>query len=402
MADGRPMAMKDKDQSIELLIRKALQTDLSAAREGNCLDAAAVAALVDGTLTSHERAAMEAHAADCERCQALLAAMARTSSEVASGVGVWRRRFASLWQAPGVGWLAPIAAAALAIVVWMAVPGRPGPQVPSDLKLVPDAPGAKAAVDSATTPPASERAYELRRRDESGDEKKMLDAAARREADAPRAAEAPQATTPQTAGAPRQAGTPQAAGAPQQFTMSRDSDASRPTSPAAPVAPPAESAPAMSDRLNRAKAAEALEQSVGLDKLQARVAEKGSNKSSPGGIVITSANPSVRWRIVPGGLVDRSIDGGTNWQTQTTGAKVTLTAGSSPSSSVCWLVGPGGAVLVSIDGISWRRAAFPEDVDLTGVRATDDKTAIVVASDRRAFKTNDGGRTWVRATPQDF
>ena len=40
--------------------------------------------------------------------------------------------------------------------------------------------------------------------------------------------------------------------------------------------------------------------------------------------------------------------------------------------------------------------AFPENVDLAGVRATDARTAVVTTVDGRAFGTTDGGSTWTR------
>src|SRR5204862_5305300 len=55
---------------------------------------------------------------------------------------------------------------------------------------------------------------------------------------------------------------------------------------------------------------------------------------------IVSSNPGSRWRIIGGGAVQRSMDGGATWQVQQTGVNVALTAGDSPSPSVCWLVGP--------------------------------------------------------------
>jgi photosystem II stability/assembly factor-like uncharacterized protein len=95
--------------------------------------------------------------------------------------------------------------------------------------------------------------------------------------------------------------------------------------------------------------------------------------------------------------VQRSTDGGANWQLQQTGATETLTAGASPSPSVCWLVGPRGTVLISTDGRSWRRTAFPEATPLISVSATDDKIATVTTADGRKFSTTDGGITWERA-----
>jgi len=112
--------------------------------------------------------------------------------------------------------------------------------------------------------------------------------------------------------------------------------------------------------------------------------------------VIVSSNPASRWRIVNGGAVQRTSDGGSTWQTQQTGVNETLAAGSSPSPSVCWLVGPRGIVLLSTDDRSWRRVAFPEEADLASVSAADAQTATVTTADGRTFTTSDGGRTWAR------
>jgi photosystem II stability/assembly factor-like uncharacterized protein len=110
--------------------------------------------------------------------------------------------------------------------------------------------------------------------------------------------------------------------------------------------------------------------------------------------VIVSTNPSYRWRIRANGVVQHSSDGGATWETQQTGASVTLTAGASPSASICWLVGPGGIVLLSTDGRSWRALPFEEKVDLVSVRAADEKSATVTAAGGRTFTTSDAGLTW--------
>ena len=109
---------------------------------------------------------------------------------------------------------------------------------------------------------------------------------------------------------------------------------------------------------------------------------------------IISTNPRHRWLIAADGVVLHSIDGGSTWETQQTGASVTLTAGASPSPSICWLVGPGGLVLLSTDSRSWLALPFQEKVDLVSVRATDDKTATVTAAGGRSFSTTDRGVTW--------
>lgn len=114
-------------------------------------------------------------------------------------------------------------------------------------------------------------------------------------------------------------------------------------------------------------------------------------------VIVVSSNPSTRFRLRPGGGVQRSADAGSTWRTEVSGTTETLRAGSSPSPSVCWLVGGAGTVLLSTDGRSWRRLAFPETVDLLSVAATDQDNASVTTADGRVFVTADGGQSWSRA-----
>src|SRR3954468_19332190 len=116
--------------------------------------------------------------------------------------------------------------------------------------------------------------------------------------------------------------------------------------------------------------------------------------------VVVSSNPSTRFRLIPGGGVQRSADGGATWQTEVTGARDTLPAGASPSPSVCWLVGPRGTVVLTTGGTAWRRVPFPEAVDLQTVVAADAENATVTTADGRSFFTSNSGSTWSR-TP-DF
>src|SRR5690242_2379289 len=90
------------------LLRDALADTASAASSGTpCLGADVLAAWADGTLSRADRGAAEAHAASCERCLALLAAMARTEPPALAG-RPW-------WRAP-LAWLLPLAAAVALII----------------------------------------------------------------------------------------------------------------------------------------------------------------------------------------------------------------------------------------------------------------------------------------------
>jgi hypothetical protein len=351
----------NRDTSVERLIREALRSSATAGPRGACLDAATVAALADGTLPAGERAAAEAHASDCGRCQAFLAAMARSAVDPAPVPARW-------WRGPAVRWLAPIAAAAAAaaaLVVWSVVPDRSASTPAIDVVQLPQATtapapiprsepqGAQAAPSAAgkTRPnrQSLETAREERLRDEADQKKSASQDTAERRSDVPQS----EAKAFDRSNARALTGAPE---------------------PARPGAPAQENAIV-------------IMQSVAVGAI---------------GRVIMAPDNAVRWRLLSGGRVERSIDAGSTWQAQDTGTTVTLTAGASPAPSTCWLVGPGGMVLVSTDGSSWKRAPFPENVDLRSVSASDDKTAIVTASDGRTFKTQDAGQTWARTPPQDF
>ena len=50
---------------------------------------------------------------------------------------------------------------------------------------------------------------------------------------------------------------------------------------------------------------------------------------------------------------------------------------------------------VAVDGVTFVRVTSPTATDLAGVRAIDDRTAVVSTTDARTFMTRDRGTTWV-------
>ena len=325
----------DSDAAIEGQLREALRARLAplpTGGQGNaCLDPETLAAWADDGLDARERAAAEAHAADCSRCQALLAAMIRTA-EPAADATPW-------WRLPAMKWLVPLTAAATATVVWAIVPSRPGVQPP--------APASSIDQLSKSQAPA-----------QSSPEK------------AKQAAASDKNEIPSTA-------------AKTQSPFSTDAASVRSPSPSVPAAAP---------RQREVEAPQAAAPAKAAQEAFGRVLRRDGTS-----LDIVSVDSSSRWRIIPGGGVQRSTDSGTAWETQLTGVSVTLVAGASPSPAVCWLVGPGGIVLLQTDGRSWRRIAFPEATDLASIRASDEKTATVTTTDGRMFSTADGGLTWTRS-----
>ena len=376
----------NREGSIEHFLRDALAAPVPTGPPTRCLSAEIAAAFVDAALTPVERAAAVAHAAGCARCQSLLAAVARTSPPAVSGA--W-------WRLSPAGWLVPLSAAATAgVLVWAVMPARSRPQQSGlespSAKLVVSAPVEPAPVAPAA-PPRSEAQPEKR--------------AGRRGAAASGLPATAAAVPPPTVSKGQGAGqeSPAAASGNNAAASTREKLADAASAPApaepaaalaaAPAAPPA-AAPAAPPAATRDAAASLVRvQTAGRPNAALALAEKLTVAATE----IVSPDASSRWRIVPGGAVQRSFDGGSSWQVQVTGVTVTLTAGASPSPSVCWLVGPGGTVLLSVDGRAWRRVTSPETADLVAVRATDDHTATVTASDGRMFSTKDGGQTWVRS-----
>jgi hypothetical protein len=345
-------------------LRDHLATPLSST--SGCVDVDMLAAWGDGTLSRRDRATVESHAATCARCQAMLAAMAKTALPARK----W-------WQASTVRWLVPIAVcSALAIVIWTNVPvGRQAARVRlserggerdrlsasapvSETRSAEVATAAPKAIDKLERPSESKPAE---RRAAETDKPSAL-------AEVVAVPSAPVLTVPT---APSSTVQPASAIAPD--VAARD----------ALVPPPAQAQAELRSAAARGRAGVAAS------------ARAEGFRTSVAPLEIPSPNRNIRWRIVAGTSVERSTDSGITWQAQSIGAAVRLmTAGAAPSPTTCWLVGAGGVVLVSQDGQTWERVAFPEAIDLTAILATDGSNATVTAADGRVFSTTDGGKTW--------
>ena len=340
---------RDRDASVDRLLAATIKARAEAVTGEACLDAETLAAWADGALDARDRARVEAHAADCARCQAMLATLVKTMPAAVAA--------RSPWRLPALGWLVPLTAAATALVIWIAMPG-PSPRLLSD-----DGVPAEPAASAPANAPANTKARAPIQADARSAEPAQPPGKVRER----REAVAPEKPTSADTLAGAQ-------------TLAAASNVARaaPAQGAAPAAPAAEMA---------AKArAETANEPARLSAFANRIES-----------VIVSSNPATRFQLLPGGGVQRSSDGGATWRAEVTGVTETLTAGSSPSPSVCWLVGPSGTVLLSTDGRSWRRLAAPVSADLRAVTATDDETATVTTVDGRAFATADGGRAWSRA-----
>lgn len=374
------------------LLRETLLGRLAPA-PGACIDSERLAAWSEGTLHAREREAIEAHASECARCQALLAAMVRTAPPVAP----------SRWWRPSTfGWFAPLAAAAAAILLWINVPRSPvdpSPASPATAAARAETPASVPAAPPAATPSTTPPQTFGRRPVETRPQARAQTGGTPSPSESPRPAPQPDdlgaAAIPQAkaldpavelplVGKTAPVETPPAATPPSAAAAS-PAAAPVPALPRAEAVPPSKFAdaapPGKFDSVGGAGGG-AGGRGGGAARLRAAPAE------------IVSPDATVRWRILPGGRIARSIDRGATWEQQSTGVAVTLTTGAAPSPAVCWLVGPGGTIVVSTDGRTWQRVPFPEAIDLVSVRASDAASATVTSADGRSFSTADGGKSW--------
>ena len=319
-----------------------------------------MAAFWDRSLSLDERPRWEAHFAGCERCQAQLAALARTAEtetptadSVASHLGWlfdWR-------------WFAAISTAAIIVVaLWVADPARlTGGDTPTvadseSVRLAEDAPAERAQAEEPAAPaPAEPRS-----------EAESLQTRARVAQRENVAAEADTATVDEVARRDQQ-------------TLAASEEARRLAGPEAEAT------------VERRPAEPGAVRGVVGGVAGAEFTELADTDAS---LLVSVPNSSVLWRIMPGGAIERSTDAGASWVVQLANPGTPLTAGSAPSDSVCWLVGQTGAVFRTTDGMTWERLSAPTSADLMRVEAEDALTAVVTTADGTAYRTADGGQTW--------
>jgi len=419
----------ERDRTIEKLLGDALRNGAASVAPGaQCLDAETAAAWIDGVLSERDRARVEGHVAGCERCQALAAALVRTAPPAPERASWFRvSRFA---------WLAPLTAAAAAVIVWAIMPpmaksvapGRdtaehtlaetrpapaaaPVPRADNPVGSVPataqPAGGGARALDEKNARVAdnekagkdamnkakgfedraqAEVAGELKKEGLKNEEAAKLNAAASRPAE--------------SAAAPAPAPPPAAALADAQAKRDADARAGAAAFATSPqgqsqvqLQTPSPSQQSSADSLR-------LRQSVAAD--SPAKAAPARREASP--ILVASPNPNQRWRVTvnPGiTIVEHSTDAGRHWTPHVMDPGTVFSAGASPAPNVCWLVGPHGTVMLTTDGSTWQRIAFPEDIDLINVQATDDRNASMTAFNGRVFSTRDRGRGWIVPPPKD-
>jgi hypothetical protein len=354
-----------------------------------CADPELIAAYYDRSLVQSERDLLEAHFADCARCQSQLAAIARAderAGEARPAFGIaWLRR----WQI-AIPALAAVAAVGVAIVVM-----RPGNGESRRAQQIAMAKREAALEDLAARAPtqASPPAAEVASAPEAAPHELAMNHAQQPEppAMAHRKERARELRNEQIAGASTLASEQKtkslAANAYSRAAGGASSAIGR--SVAAPealvmISPPER--PAMSMQSAPAPSGAANGSVAGAGSaIGAAVAAPGASNSLQQRGPIWMAGKH-------GTILFRGADGST--RPQHSGVETDLTAGAAPSATVCWIVGRNGTILRTVDGENWTKIAPPTDADLTEVVANSAEWAIVKTAAGQIFSTMDGGKTW--------
>jgi uncharacterized membrane protein YgcG len=438
---------RDRDPLDDRLLRRALRPNEPASAEA-CLDAESLAAWASGTLTADAAEDVDRHLATCARCQALLATFAatedatvqnsdtRTSNvEVAPTVVPFRARPVARWIPLVVGTMAA------SLLIWMAWP-RPVPADRADQTMAAATPPPVVAVPRPPVPSILEQARPGAQANAAAAESKSTIADARSANTGKGRAVAPSASANQRATlapaappAPRPAPMP----VPYPTAVTAGAGVSAPTfipPPAAVGAGAAAATPtparpeivalrgSSTDAMAKTEAPSRViaefsspatpPQAMAQPLVTGTAGAGGAGRAGGGGrgggggggaagggggartgsLVANRAVSRVNWRVLASGQVERSVTGGDTWAPVTISPPAVILGGAAPSPSVCWLVGRTGIVLLSTDGITFSRVFFPDVSDLRSVIAIDEREATVTTTDGRAFKTDDGGRTW--------
>ena len=281
-----------------------------------CLDAETLAAWSDGGLSATAAAAVELHASSCSRCTAVLAEMAR-SAPAASAAHVWT-------PARAFRWLAPLAAAAAAVAIWVVVPDRPitpvEPARAHDLaraepQIVNPEPGTQTLEPSTQNPSPAPSTQNL---------EPQVQPAPSARIERP-AAEEQMRMRDQLR---RESAPPQAQGA------AADSAAK-----ASPEAAPVPAAP--TDTLAATATAAAR---------RSAFSSIGMSAES-----VSPSNPLSRWRIVAPAAIERSTDGGRTWAKTTSPASTVVGVRAVDVDRAVVRTADAAEFYTTNQGVSWTR-----------------------------------------------
>lgn len=346
-----PGAKADRDHIFEQALKQELRAG-ALPRTPQCLDAETLAAWEDGGLDAAAMEAAEIHVSTCARCQSVVAAMAKGTPAT---VPVAESKSFLSWH----WWLAPIAATAAAVTLWMVVPEQQQQLATAPPTTVAPARGADAQqegkADAAPRQAAKNAVPAAEARDALKDRAQApAEQFAEREDRRERQPE-PRANKEETGKLAAEQPTLAAAAA--------DAATAAPPPAAARVAPAAPAGAMLQKRLEAAP------------------------------VEIVAPDAIRRWRAVATGI-EYSADRGVTWiPVRAVGTEV-ITGGKAVSGTICWLIGRAGAVLITVDGMTFAKVDLPVRVDVASIAATDARSAVVTTADGRTFRTDDSGRNW--------
>jgi Photosynthesis system II assembly factor YCF48/Putative zinc-finger len=390
------MALKGREKSKSALLREDFAKNTSFA--GACTDPETLAAYYERSLDAADTERCEMHLAGCPSCREQIAAMVRADeSAVASAQPAGESEWAWLWD---WRWLAPAAAVLALAVFWLArkpaLTGTAGQQ-PQPLvamsqpteapasSLARQSPAAErdssfAATTNKTSTNAKEPSSDDRNYAPSSGLKKEAVASVRDENKTTESERGAQVrSNAQPAGA---SNLPAVASAP---PASQD----RSAQPNKGIVGGVVGAPA--GAANRPPGPVTSELVSGHSVKDQKASLQAAYRRS---IEFHSPDSRVLWRAPGGGLIERSVDGGTTWQAQRPVVDARIVAGTALSANTCWIAGRDGIILLTKDGTNWTTIPPPVHADFVNISASDDSSATVTTADGRKFTTQDAGKKW--------
>jgi hypothetical protein len=468
------MPPRDEEARFEQVLGRHLRRGRT---DAACPDAETLAAYHERALTAEEMDARKGHIAACVRCQEALAGL-EVSERITAGekgeagvamlaaspaamrkpeampvVGRVRARPMRIWK-----WMAPAAAVAAGILVWVAVGQRPRARGGTTTVVVNKQPAEESRVSREFEGQAASQSADRPARALEKQAQPALPAAAPPTSLGRARKEADELSAPMNAAADEKLDQKMARNKAEQYDRAghRDSRVSTLTGQQAgmesgkkeagqvvtenvPAAPseyrreqsaatekareavqeePQKQAGADKDTVGVAAGAAPEAKTVGVlnrrskEKLQLAKPETAPQAAAMlrdsgafyanAGVVVSTPEKGVLWRVGAAGVILKTADGGSSWTRQASGVSVELLAGSAPSPRVCWIVGREGMILRTRDGEHWERIASPTESDLIGVEARDELTATVWTSQKLPkFVTRDGGKTWQSTRAND-
>jgi len=351
---------------------------LRRAEAGEHPDANLLSALAEDALTPPERQQVLAHLAACADCRESYA-MAFGEAPAAAALSQSPRAARRFWLWPQIA--AAAAAICLVALFWRGTaPKAPPPAEPAALRS--EAP--PAALPPAPAPASVERPRSVARPFQPPNVPAM-----KKKAQAPAVLPPPPPVSPAEA--------PSGAGADVALNDALARQQNEATVRRALPAPPPAAAQAAAQGFTASQervqvTASAPTQSFGSRRF-AKTAKPGSSMAP---------TQSARWGINASadlagsdrGFVQRSLDGGTTWQTVPVDENVSFRSVAAWGATV-WAGGSDGALYRSIDnGVTWVRIAAPTREAIAGIAVKGASEVTISAASGERWSTENAGQTW--------